>query len=150
MNEQGSSLPYHVQMVLGEPGEQVPLLSALSTSQFLFHVMHACIPPSQRLTWQLCRLAESLNVRMVVVGSHGKGALRRALLGSVSPLALLSLLSPLSLFSTFSLLSHLSLHLSLLSLLPMSFISLSLSLSLPCPLCLSASQCFSHVCNTGH
>lgn len=33
---------------------------------------------------QLCELAETLNVRMVVVGTNGKGVLRRALLGSVS------------------------------------------------------------------
>ena len=36
------------------------------------------------LTFQLCQLAETHNVRVVVVGSHGKGAIRKALLGSVS------------------------------------------------------------------
>ena len=36
------------------------------------------------LSHQVCQLAEKLNVRMVIVGSHGKGAIRRALLGSVS------------------------------------------------------------------
>lgn len=54
VDAEGSTLPYHVQVAIGEPGPQV------------------------------CELAESLNVRMVVVGSSGKGAIKRALLGSVS------------------------------------------------------------------
>lgn len=52
--EKGSSLTYHVSVAIGEANEQ------------------------------LCKLAETLNVRVVVVGSHGKGAIRKALLGSVS------------------------------------------------------------------
>eukprot|EP00048_Salpingoeca_helianthica_P015338 m.226252 g.226252 ORF g.226252 m.226252 type:complete len:241 (-) comp16902_c0_seq1:26-748(-) len=52
--EKNSTLTYRVSVAVGEPNEQ------------------------------LCKLAEELNVRVVVVGSHGKGAIRKALLGSVS------------------------------------------------------------------
>eukprot|EP00048_Salpingoeca_helianthica_P008362 m.121739 g.121739 ORF g.121739 m.121739 type:complete len:236 (+) comp14585_c2_seq1:123-830(+) len=60
--------------------EWVADASNASASKLSLHASIAVGDP----TTELCRLAEALDVRVVVVGSRGMGALRKALLGSVS------------------------------------------------------------------